>query len=336
PRQLAVDERVRVHSASPAKGLALENGVPNPPRAHRERQITAEDHDLLDDDGPGQDDVDALSLEAADPQALSLGQSFKSLADGRDVGLVEPQPVAARAAAMGAEVDAGQSADGATEAHQDLAARGWGQADHELRADLAAERSQLARRRRIVANKTARGPYGAEREARHRDDLAAPHPAELEAGPAEIYDEAVVERQALEGGVDAEPCLVSRAQDLYVDALVAPERVEQPLAVLGVPHGRRRDRDDARTSPIGRVPREEAVHGPQSRVDRLARQSAGRAAAQPRRHSLLGEHTIARVGCDSGDQQANSRRAQIDDCDQFGHLRGQLAVQRARLARRGS
>src|SRR5207302_76590 len=118
PRQLAVDERVRVHSASPAKGLALENSVPNPPRAHRERQITAEDHDLLDDDGPGQDDVDALSLEAADPQALSLGQSFKSLADGRDVGLVEPQPVAARAAAMGAEVDAGQSADGATEAHQ--------------------------------------------------------------------------------------------------------------------------------------------------------------------------------------------------------------------------
>jgi len=58
--------------------------------------------------------------------------------------------VAARAAAMGAEVDAGQSADGATEAHQDLAARGRGQADHELRADLAAERSQLARRRRIA------------------------------------------------------------------------------------------------------------------------------------------------------------------------------------------
>src|SRR4029434_10066398 len=97
PRELAVDERVRVHSASPAKGLAQENGVANAPRAHRQCQITAEDHDLLDDDGPGQDVVDALSLEAADPAALSSGETFESLADGRDVGLVEPQPVAARA-----------------------------------------------------------------------------------------------------------------------------------------------------------------------------------------------------------------------------------------------
>jgi hypothetical protein len=40
----------------------------------------------------------------------------------------------------------------------------------------------------------ARGPDGAERQARHRDDRAAPHPAELEAGAAEVYDEAVVER----------------------------------------------------------------------------------------------------------------------------------------------
>src|SRR4029077_1564858 len=89
PRQLAVDERVRVHSASPGKGLALENGVPNPPRAHRERQIAAEDHDFFNDDGPGQDDVDALVLEAADPPALSLGETFKSLPDGGDVRLVE-------------------------------------------------------------------------------------------------------------------------------------------------------------------------------------------------------------------------------------------------------
>src|SRR3989442_527094 len=141
PRQLAVDERVRVHSRSPAKGLAHENGVPYPPRAHHERQITAEDHDLLDDDRSGQDDVDALSFEAADPPALSLGETFESLADGRDVGLMEPQAVAARAVAMGPEVDAGQRADGATEAHHDLATRGRRQVDHELRADLVTERS---------------------------------------------------------------------------------------------------------------------------------------------------------------------------------------------------
>ena len=142
-----------------------------------------------------------------------------------------------------------------------------------------------------------------------------PYPAKLEAGAAQVYDEAVVERQALEGGIDAEPRLVSGAEDLHVDALVAPEPVEQALAVLGVPHGRRRDGDDARTSTIRKVPSEEAVHGPQCRVDRLAGQGAGRAAAQPRGHSLLGEDTIARVGGDSRDQQANGRRAEVDDCD---------------------
>src|SRR5207244_5085854 len=144
------------------------NGLPNPARAHRERQITAEDHDLLDDDRSGQDDVDALSLEAADPAALSLGETFESLADGRDVGLVKPQPVAARAVATGTEVDAGQRADGATETQHDLATRGREQVGHELRADLATQRSQLARRGRIVVDKPARRPDGAEREAPQR------------------------------------------------------------------------------------------------------------------------------------------------------------------------
>src|SRR5206468_5129928 len=292
----------------------------NPARAHRERQIAAEDHDLLDDDGPGQDDVDTLRLEAANPPTLSLGETFESLPDGGDVGLVEPQPVAARAVAMRMEVDAGQRADGASETHHDLATRGGGQADYELRADLAAERSKVERRGRIVANETSRRPDGAERQARHRDDLAATYPAELEARAAQVYDEAVVERQALEGGVDAKPRLVLRAQDLHVDALVAPERVEQPLAVLGVPHGRRRDRDDSWPSTIRRVPREKAVHGPKCCVDRLSGQGAGRAAAQPRGHSLLDEHPIAGVGGDAGDQQADGGRAQIDDGDQFGRL----------------
>src|SRR6185369_3141753 len=142
----------------------------------------------------GQDDVDALGFEAADPPALSPGETFKSLADGRDVGLMQQEPVAARSVAMGAEVDTGEGADGSTEADHDLTAGGGGQADHQLRADLAAEGSQLARCGRIVVNEAACGPDGAERQACHRDDLPAPYPAELEAGAAEVGDEAVVER----------------------------------------------------------------------------------------------------------------------------------------------
>src|SRR4029453_1030909 len=94
--------------------------------------------------------------------------------------------------------------DRATRAPHHLATRGGGQVDHQLRADLAPERSQLARRRRIVTNKAARRADGAERQARHRDDLAAPHPTELEARAAEIYDEAVVERKAPQGGAAAQ------------------------------------------------------------------------------------------------------------------------------------
>ena len=51
-------------------------------------------------------------------------------------------------------------------------------------------------------------------------------------------------------------------------------------------------------------------------VDRLAGQGAGRAAAQTSGHSLLDEHPIADVGGDPGEQEANGRRAQIDDRDQ--------------------
>src|SRR4030095_11059202 len=120
--------------------LAQEKGVATPARAPRQRQIAAEDHDLFDDDGAGEDDVDALGLEAANLPALSLGEIFESLPNIRAFGVVEPQPVPARALAMSTEGDAGQSADGASETHHDLATRGGRQADHELRADLTAKR----------------------------------------------------------------------------------------------------------------------------------------------------------------------------------------------------
>src|SRR5512145_1257353 len=53
-------------SVTAAERLLQENAVADPARADHQRQITAEDHDLLDDDGPGQDDIGALRLEPSD------------------------------------------------------------------------------------------------------------------------------------------------------------------------------------------------------------------------------------------------------------------------------
>src|SRR2546428_4235576 len=179
-------------SASPVEGLAQENAVADPARADRERQIPTEDHDLLDDDGPGQDDIGALRVEAADLLALSLGKALQPLADGGDVGLVQPQSVPVLAfAGVGAEVNTGQRADGAAEPHHDLPAIRGGQSAHQLLPDLVAERPKLAPLRWIVVQKTARHPHGTEREARHGNDLAIPHPAELQAGATEIRDHPV-------------------------------------------------------------------------------------------------------------------------------------------------
>src|SRR5438552_7499024 len=110
-------------SASIVDGLVQENGVADPSRADHERQIPSEDHELLDDDGPRQDDIGTLRVEAADLPPLSLGKTFQPLADGGDVGLVQPHPVPVLAlAGVGAEVNARQRADGAAEPHQDLPA----------------------------------------------------------------------------------------------------------------------------------------------------------------------------------------------------------------------
>src|SRR5438874_6093258 len=49
-------------SAPPMKRLAQQDAVADAAHAHHEPQIPAEHHRLLDDDGPGQDDVGALAL----------------------------------------------------------------------------------------------------------------------------------------------------------------------------------------------------------------------------------------------------------------------------------
>src|ERR1700704_3550124 len=64
-------------SASPVECFAQENAVAHAARADDERQVAAEDHELLDDDGAGQDDVGALDLEPADLAPLALGEALQ-------------------------------------------------------------------------------------------------------------------------------------------------------------------------------------------------------------------------------------------------------------------
>src|SRR5512145_2603199 len=158
---------------------------------------------------------------------------------------------------MATEMDAGQRADGAAKTYHDLTALGGGQGAQELRPELAPERLEPARPGRIVAQKTARGPHGAEREACPGDDRAIPHLTELQAGAAEVRDDAVRERQAPQGRVDTELRFVARTQDPHFDPLMAAERVEQPLGVAGIPHGRRRHGNDTRALAVSRVTCEE-------------------------------------------------------------------------------
>src|ERR1700693_4605296 len=108
-------------SASTVECFAQQDAVAHAARADEKRQVTAEEHGLLDDDGPGQDDVGPLRLEAADLPALPPGQALQALADGGDVGLIEQQPVAVLPlASVGPEVDAGERADGAAQPHHDF------------------------------------------------------------------------------------------------------------------------------------------------------------------------------------------------------------------------
>src|SRR5882672_3717020 len=100
-------------SASTVECFAQKDAVAHAARADDEPQVAAEDHGLLDDDGPGQDDVGALGLEPPDLPALPPGETLQPLADGGDVGLVELQPVAVLPLALvRPEVDAGERAEG--------------------------------------------------------------------------------------------------------------------------------------------------------------------------------------------------------------------------------
>ncbi len=105
---------------------------------------------------------------------------FQALADRRDVGLQQPQPVAVLALpAVRPEVNAGQRADGAAHAHHDLAAAGRRQDAQELLADLAcagpAARAAWAgswRRKRLVVRTAPSGRLAMETTLRSRTRLS--------------------------------------------------------------------------------------------------------------------------------------------------------------------
>ena len=137
----------------------------------------------------------------------------------------------------------------------------------------------------------------------------SPHAAELQARAAEVRDDAVPERQALERGRDAEPRLVSRAQDLHLDALVAPQRAEQPLAVArrpAPPRSRRRGRAGPGRSASG-ARRSGARPGAWRRSPRAAGCRARRRPSRVGTRSSASTWKPEPGRC--GEQEADGRRA---------------------------
>src|SRR5262249_23289500 len=194
-------------SASAVECFAQENAVAHAARADDQSQVAAEDHDLLDDDGAGQDDVGALGLEPTNRAPLALGEALEALADLGDVGLrqVQTVPVLALPAVRPAEVNAGQRADGGAPAHHHLAALRGREDALKLRPALGANGLERPRLGPIVVEKAARHSHDAQWQARRGDPPPPAHPAQLQAGPAQVRNDAIPEGQAVQRGVDAEP-----------------------------------------------------------------------------------------------------------------------------------
>ena len=327
PGQLAVDERgvVRRHRVR-AERLAEEQAVANPARGDDHREVAAVHQRLLDDDGAGDDGVDALRLEPAEAPSLPHRSGLEPRPDGRDVGLSDPHAVAVPppAPVLG-EVHPGEGADGAAEADHLVAAPGRGEGVVEPRADLGAEQAQLARLRGIPVEEGPRHAHRADGHARRSRDAPAAHGRELQAAAAEIGDHAVELRHVLDGRARAEARLLGPAQHAHLDALLAAERAQQALAVLGLADGGRGDRDDLERPLVPGVRMlaadvtQEPPDGPQRVVDRGGRQGARPPAAEPRLASLLPQHAEARPRLDPGEHEAHGVRPEVQQRDELRH-----------------
>ena len=209
-------------------------------------------------------------------------------------------------------MDAGQGADRPAQPDQDLAPPGRRQRLAQLRADLVAQRLQLARRggswcrnRRVVRTAPS-GTLAVDTTLRRRTRLSC----RLE--PPRSATTALLNGQTLEGRRDPQPRLVTRAEHLHLDPLVVAQRREQPLAVAGVADGRGRHRDDAGALAVRRVARKNRRTA--RSVASMARGAASRARRRPAAWARApGRGRGAGAGRDPGEQDADGRRAEIDD-----------------------
>src|SRR5215467_1983012 len=307
-------------SSSTVERFAEQESVAHPAGADDEAEISAEEHGLLEDHGSREDDVYPLRLESSDLATLPRRQTLQPLADRRDVRLPHLQAVAMLALSrVRAQVDARQGPHRTSQTHHDLPTPRRRQCAFELPPHLGAKGLDLARPRPLMLQEERGGPHRAQGEARDGDDLSIAHPAQLEARASKVRHHAVLEGQAVERRVHAEARFVARTQDLHVDPLVAAERTEEALPIPGLQHGRGGHRDHARSPSVPGIPRKELVHRLERLVDRLAPQHARPAAAEARGDTLLDEHPIARLRNDLGQEEADGRRAEVDDGDDLCH-----------------
>ena len=221
--------------------------------------------------------------------------------------------------APGGQMDAPQRPDGAPESHDLLAPLRRGEGLGEARAHLGPELPELARDGRVAPQVALGHPHGADRHGRRGGHVSLAKPRQLEAAAAQVGDQSVLQVKARLHGEGAEKGLLAPAEDPDLHAVPAPERPQEALAVRGVPHGGRRDRDDPRI-PVAAGASEELVHRGDGPRDRIGLEHPGAAGSKPRLNPLLLEHLEPHAGTEARHQEADRVRAQLHEGDQItGH-----------------
>src|SRR5262249_39810697 len=138
--------------------------------AHDQRRVAAEHHELLDCNRPRDDDVGPLGLEPSEAPPLPERQDLQSLAHGRDVRLMQSEPVARVLAPGHGEMEPCQGTRRPAEREQLVSAPRGRQGTEHLLSYVLPERADLSRTRRVPGEEPARHADRADGQARRAED----------------------------------------------------------------------------------------------------------------------------------------------------------------------
>src|SRR4029077_8162343 len=190
----------------PPEGFFDQEPMPDALPGDGQHLVAPERHQLLDDHDPGEDDVRALRLQAADTPALPHAERLESRAHGRAVLAAHRKPARRGGpASVPRREYAAHRTQAAADADQRVARLGARQHAQQPVARLAAERPDLVRLRRVVLEKSEARAHGTERDAGDARDPPGANAGHLQAAAAQVDDRAAADGAAPEDRRRAEP-----------------------------------------------------------------------------------------------------------------------------------